>query len=591
MINKLTPFVILLLSLILVKCANQSAPTGGEKDETPPRLVESNPQQGETNFKGKQVILTFDELVKTDNAKEQFLITPRIKGDYDIKYRKNKVIINFEEPLDDSTTYSINFREGIKDLTEGNAADTLKLAFSTGSYLDSLSISGKVTDILLNTKPKDLTIGLYLTSDTLTPFNSPPVYLTKTAADGTFMLSNLKSQQYKIYAFNDANKNLKLESKNEKYGFISESINLDSSLNEINIPITSLNVDSLELQSHRPSGTSYVLKYNKYITNYILTSLNKRDTIYSNFSDNNHNAVNIYNNGVESSSIDFVIQTIDSIDNRLVDTLSITLDRSGRKPSAFKTNLDIPKIITSSPTFDATITFNKPITNINYDSIYLYLDTANVVYFKPGELAWNTYLDEVQLKYSIDPKLFVTKDESVSAQRQILNDTLEKEGALPNNTIEDNDSTELKPNGKTRPKPTAPRVPHLYLGQGAFVSVEGDSTEQQQHDLSFIQPEELGIILIEIETDYPHYFVQLLDQKNNVVETNVNGKNFSFTNILPGEYRLRVLVDSNLNGTWEPGNILKNESPEPVYFYKSTEGNDKLILRANWELGPNVMKF
>ncbi|GAA0891984.1 Ig-like domain-containing protein [Fulvivirga kasyanovii] len=615
--NRITSGIIILSVALFSACANQTAPTGGEKDEIPPVLVSSIPAQGELNFKGKEIVLTFDELIKTDNPKEQFLITPRIKDEYEIKYRKNKVIIEFEKPLQDSTTYSINFREGIKDLTEGNPADTLKLAFSTGSYLDSLSISGYVYELMTNTKAADITIAIYEANDTLDVFNSPPVYYTKTDAAGLYNIDNLKNASYKIYAFEDKNKNLTLESKSEKYGFVSEIVRLDSNISKLDIPIQLLDVRDLELQSTRPSGTTYNLKYNKHVTDYDLKSIDTTSVVYSNFTDASHNTIQIFDTGNYSDTLAISIRATDSLQHDIFDSVRFKFEPTQRKPADFTLKATLPKIITKTPTFKATLKFSKPVKSVNYDSVYLYLDTANIVYFKPQDLEWNQYKDEVSLAYDIDPSLFVNKEdistntssrtqsrraENPPADRELPEQDkrnapdrkkllegpddaqpINKEGRPPKDNTSPKDSLEQQP--------PAPKQPHFYASAGSFIGAESDSSKRIQENLSFIKPDQLGVLLMDVQTDSQHYFVQLINTKNQVVAEEVNGKTFQFKNIEPGEYRVRILVDSNLNGIWDPGNIKANEEPEPVIFYQSSEGNEILTLRANWELGPNVITF
>ncbi|UII33920.1 Ig-like domain-containing protein [Fulvivirga ulvae] len=615
--NRITSGILLLSVALFSACANQSAPTGGEKDEVPPVLVSSIPAQGELNFKGKEIVLTFDELIKTDNPKEQFLITPRIKDEYEIKYRKNKVIIEFEKPLQDSTTYSINFREGIKDLTEGNPADTLKLAFSTGSYLDSLSLSGHVYDLMTNTNAKDVTIAIYEANDTLDVFNSPPVYYTKTDAAGLYNIDNLKNASYKIYAFEDKNKNLTLESKSEKHGFISETVKLDSNISKLNIPIQLLDVRDLELQSTRASGTTYNLKYNKHVTDYDLKSIDTTTVVYSNFVDVSHNTIQIFNSDKYSDTLAISIRATDSLQHDIFDSVRFKFEPTQRKPTDFTVKATLPKVITKTPTFSATLKFSKPVKNINYDSIYLYLDTANILYFKPQDLEWNQYKDEVSLTYEIDPSLFVNKDdintntgsraqsrkaEKVPADREVPNpdkrntpNKKELSGRPDNREVPKNENMSQQEDASLKDslkqQPPTPKQPHFYTSAGSFISAESDSSKRIKENLSFVKPDQLGVLLIEVQTDSQHYFVQLINTKNQVVAEEVNGKTFQFKNIEPGEYRVRILVDSNLNGIWDPGNVKANEEPEPIIFYQNSEGNEILTLRANWELGPNVISF
>ena len=67
--------LIISASIILWQCASQTTPTGGPKDETPPTLKRSIPSNKQTNFKGKAIELTFDELLQLNNPKEEILIT------------------------------------------------------------------------------------------------------------------------------------------------------------------------------------------------------------------------------------------------------------------------------------------------------------------------------------------------------------------------------------------------------------------------------------------------------------------------------------------------------------------------------------
>ena len=127
-------FLFFLFTLALWSCDNQTQPTGGPKDEDPPKLIASDPVQGAINVSADEVELTFNEFIKTENPKEQLIISPRVNIEFEIKYRKNKAFITFEEDLPDSTTFTFNFREAIVDITESNPPENLKLAFSSGTY-------------------------------------------------------------------------------------------------------------------------------------------------------------------------------------------------------------------------------------------------------------------------------------------------------------------------------------------------------------------------------------------------------------------------------------------------------------------------
>jgi hypothetical protein len=131
-------------------------------------------------------MLEFNEYLKLKNAKDEIIITPTIK-DPEFSVKKNIVNIELKEKLKDSTTYSISFRESIQDLNEGNPAEDLHLAFSTGPFIDSLEIAGKVTQLLKGLPAPKFTVALYQ-SDTFNIFKHKPVYFTQSNKKGIFKL-------------------------------------------------------------------------------------------------------------------------------------------------------------------------------------------------------------------------------------------------------------------------------------------------------------------------------------------------------------------------------------------------------------------
>ncbi|WP_460880240.1 Ig-like domain-containing domain [Pontibacter rugosus] len=115
----------------LAACATQNPPDGGPKDETPPKLISSNPKDQELNVDTRTITLTFDEEVQQNNLTKELLITPNINNRYKVISKRNELSLEFEKPLQDSTTYTLNFRQGITDITEKNKAQGLRLSFST----------------------------------------------------------------------------------------------------------------------------------------------------------------------------------------------------------------------------------------------------------------------------------------------------------------------------------------------------------------------------------------------------------------------------------------------------------------------------
>ena len=215
---------------LLIGCAQFVPPTGGKKDETQPKLISSIPKSEQKNFKEKTISLEFDELVDVTSLRQELLIIPEAEGTFDIKSKSNTVILKFDKAFKDSTTYTLNFRKGIKDLNERNESRNLKLVFSTGNFIDSLKVGGNVKGLLTNQPILDAHVALYKLQDSLELKKTKPDYFIKTDSSGNYQFENIKSGKYRIYAFMDKNSNLKYDTKTEAIGFRNDTINLDKKL-------------------------------------------------------------------------------------------------------------------------------------------------------------------------------------------------------------------------------------------------------------------------------------------------------------------------------------------------------------------------
>ena len=136
------------------------------------------------------------------------------------------------------------------------------------------------------------------------------------------------------------------------------------------------------------------------------------------------------------------------------------------------------------------------------------------------------------------------------------------------------------------------KEPELFLTgrKGLFYSIDSDTSKASEVKIKNLWPESTGILLTEIQTKQKNFILQLLDNDQPVLSLkNVN--KHTFKTLEPKEFKLRAIVDLNNNGRWDPGNFSKNQEPEPVYFYKSTDGKQGIPIRANWELGPLTIKF
>lgn len=525
----------------IYSCASQMPPTGGPKDEDPPVLEYSIPSNFALNFNETTIELTFDEPIIVFNLKNELIITPTFFGKYNSKIRKNRVILTFEEPFPDSTTFTLNFREGIKDITEGNAAENLRLAFSTWDFIDSLSIEGTITDLFTVEPVDNYTVGIFNVADTITPLNGPPLYFTRTNKAGHYIIENIKQGNYRIYAFNDDNNNLLIESRNEEYGFIPQTLTLDSSLSEINIKIQHMDFNELLIIAARQNGHYYEIKTSKHVIDHSLSIMDLSDTLIYMLTENNR-TFKIFNTFHIADSAALLLEITDSLLTTVSDTIYMRFEETSRSKDDFTLKFsENPNINKETSIFHTRIALTKPVHIINRDSINIAWDSVRITTFPIENFSYNTYKTEV---------------------------TIEKDLTDDPNYIPDSISAPF----------------HFMLYPSAFISFEEDSSLQTNLQIKFIELKNFGIIRGEIDVFYSHFTIQLIDDKNNVIRTSRDVKEYYFDYLIPGKYKLRLLADEDNDGYWFPGSLIENIEHEPVLYYISESGDTELTLRANWEL-------
>ncbi|MGH1337065.1 MAG: Ig-like domain-containing domain [Aureispira sp.] len=218
--------------VVALSCATPSAPEGGPQDRQAPRLDPKrySTKNPSTNFKYQRVILTFDEWVRLQSASSQVVMSPPLKVKPSVSVRNRSVVVEWKEPLEDSTTYIINFGDAIQDITEGNKASDRKMVFSTGPYLDSLVCSGQVIDAATRQPSADTWVMLYRNLADSVPKTEKPFYFTKTDPSGNFRIEYIRKGRYQIFAIADKNNDYKYNLPKEPIGFLDTSFVMNDSL-------------------------------------------------------------------------------------------------------------------------------------------------------------------------------------------------------------------------------------------------------------------------------------------------------------------------------------------------------------------------
>jgi hypothetical protein len=199
-------FLLLILTISVLTgpgCANIIPPQGGPRDSLPPVLLKATPGDSTRNFTGNKITFTFDEFIELQDIQGNINVSPSPKINPAVDYKLNTITVKLKDSLESNTTYSINFGNAIKDFNEGNPAKGLTYTFSTGKYIDSLELSGKV--ILAENGKTDTTliIMLHTNPDDSAVVKERPRYIVKQDGNGNFIFKNLPPKTFYLYALKD----------------------------------------------------------------------------------------------------------------------------------------------------------------------------------------------------------------------------------------------------------------------------------------------------------------------------------------------------------------------------------------------------
>lgn len=525
-----TNYLVILSSLLLGSCAQFVPPTGGIKDETPPKLIKTQPLNKTINFKGNTVSLEFDEVIDASSLRQDLLVIPEQPGAYTVKQTSKGVKLVFDQPFKDSTTYTLNFRNGVKDINERNPAQNLKLVFSTGDKIDSLSLSGKILDLWSKTEEFDITVGLYNLTDTIPILKRKPDYFTKTDSSGKYLFENIKNNKYRLIAINDKNQNLLFDQKNDKIGFLSDTINLSGNRELETIEIYKSDLLRNKVKRSISRENNFTVQMERNVRELNVLYKNPKDTITYNVKTNE---LTFFNHPTQKDTLFVTIRTIDSLlrvdefQQKVYFTKPVASASTRRRRPA---DLPITSTIKSGEgvilPFQYVLKFETPIVRIDTQKIRLYHDTTIA---PQPELAW---LDKnnTQLRISVSGK---AKDE-VS----------------------------------------------LRIQSNAFENYRGDTSATYSQKNKLFKKDDLGLIEGTTKIKEGTKIAQLIKNDNQEIIREMSFTNvFKFDNVVPDIYDIRIIIDVNNNGIWDTGDFINNIQPEKILRSK-----EPIKLKSNFEI-------
>lgn len=517
----------LILAVVLTACAQMKPPTGGDKDVTPPEVINTIPENLSTHFAAPRVTMEFNEFIQLRNIGTQLVINPAMKEKPLFRVKGKKLIIDFNSPLEDETTYVINFGDAVVDLTEGNKLSGLQYVFSTGGFLDSLQVKGTVADAFAQKPIPDALVMLYSNFTDTTLIKGRPDYFSKTDNKGEFEINFIRPGEYRLFAITDDNSNYQYNAPAEMIGFVDSVIvpgPPDSTNQAIHLEMfyetdTTQYIDSriesyygqLQFYFYQPADSvhltplndQYHIIYEQGITGDTVTAWfpNRRDF-------------------PETENLRLLVNDATGFQDTL--RWSLTRRKTDLEPElVIKDNL----LFNFNPYRPMRFVLNHPIDRVDSNLIQLFRDSVEVVFDfqRRSNRKFEIHHDwEPGQTYHV-----LIPDSTFYDVFGLTNDTLDKEVRMREERYFGNLQFDLEFDGNQ----------NIIL---QLLSERGDLVKE-------IKPEKPGVI--------------------------------SFYRMEPGTYSMRVIYDLNGNGEWDTGSISENRQPEPVEVY-----DQRIQIRSNWDM-------
>jgi uncharacterized protein (DUF2141 family) len=216
------------LFMLTTGCANMIPPTGGPRDSLPPVMLSVNPKDSVLRFAGKKILFQFDEYVQLTNTQQQLIVSPTPKVSPVVENKLRTITVTLKDTLEENTTYRIDFGNAISDVNENNVLRDFSYIFSTGSYLDTLELSGAVQVAETGAIDSTLIVMLHTDLTDSAVAKERPRYVSRLSREGTYTFHNLRPGKYALYTLKDEGGARRYSSPAQLFGFADEPITIPS---------------------------------------------------------------------------------------------------------------------------------------------------------------------------------------------------------------------------------------------------------------------------------------------------------------------------------------------------------------------------
>lgn len=585
----------LLMATFVMGCANPGAgPDGGPYDETPPRVVEMHPLLGKTNVKkGKKIEIKFSEAVKVENPSENIIISPPQIQMPEIKLRGKRIVLELLDTLKRNTTYTVDFSDAIKDVTEGNPLGNFTYYFSTGEEVDTMEMSGYVLDAETLEPVKGILVGLHANMSDTAFADLPLLRVGKTDQEGHFSIKGVAMGDYHIFALQDRDGDVKY-SRGEMMAF-SDSVLRPSCFADVRYDTSW--VDTIRYD------TVYVRDYTHFMPDDVLLRAFKPVRTF-------HSLLKIERPTPEKFTAYFTAPN---------DSLPLLEGLNFRAKNAFlveaSAQLDTitywikDKGVRENDSLRLTYRYEQTndstqVTEMKTDTLELVPKLTNAKLRKFAEMDSVKWAKEVKKRHK---KGDFTKDEppvkplkveekwrgNITPLENLWFETQEPVVRLDTAGVHldlkvDSVMVEAKyklvREGWRRWKVMAEWRPgqeyEVRIDSGAVEGLLGLTNFELKQKVNVEKEEEMGSVFVQMPDAPEGTLVQLLKNDKEVLHQLVLKEGHAdFYYLKPGKVYLRCVFDRNHNGRWDTGDYAKNLQPEEVYYL-----NVPIEVRANWDV-------
>lgn len=575
---------IIIAAAVMYSCANIGNPSGGPIDKTPPIFMRSNPTPNAVNVKDRKIDIFFDEIVTLKDPSTKIIVSPAQTEMPRMSALGRKVTVELVDSLLPNTTYTIDFSNSIQDNNEGNAIDNFAFAFSTGSVIDSMRVSGYVLDSRTLEPMQSVVVGLQsnLADSAFHKEKLQRVALTNDR--GQFTIRNVSPGSYHIFALKDLDRDYKFGNPTEDIAFI-DSIIVPSigSREAADTVYNDLNEIDTIMRATRPA----------YFPNDILLSM---------FNEDRKSQYLANNLRVDSTRISLTFAAAS-------DTLP-SLSIVGRN--------DVPDqwyTLERSQTNDTLTYWIRPPHLVSADTLmvattYLRTDTASNLSWGTDTLKFTFQRQKAKKKKKNEetdsleqirfmelhplangtqevyaPLLLQTgtpierySREAFHLQRKLQNDTIFYPAEIKSIALRDSTLNRRDLMLKVDWEPGAAYT--LAVDSLAMTDIYGLQTKPLKVDFNVRKMEEYGNIVFNIPAVRDSAIVELLDGTEKIVlRAPVKSHRAELLNLLPGKYYARLFIDRNGNGKYDTGNYDMHLQPEETVYYPGA-----INLKKNWDV-------